>query len=1369
MRKGFYVFGFSALVLSSVAIADQQGNQTNPITTRSIYLQGGAGGSTSTVESQVIDISANAVVTTTGNQSPIIASTQPAQTQRLLIRLRDPALQPKLKQLRAQMGATNKMSRAAQQQFSKTSINYRQRLQKSQSQVLDQLHRQQHLVNVHYRFTELTNTLSVTAAADSVDAIRRLPEVAAVFIDNKVSASLTDSVSLTEAPSLWAMRDLQGNAVTGKGITIAILDTGVDYTHPDLGGCVGTGCKVVAGYNFILGEDSANFMDKNGHGTHVAGIVAAKGTLTGVAPDAQLYAYKVLNDYGNGMDSSIIAALEKAVDPDGDPLTDDQIDIVNMSLGGVGVPDSPLSEAANNAMEAGTLIVVAAGNSGSNYSTIGSPGNAEEVLTVGASNNMGEIADFSSRGPIAGKKYIKPEVVAPGVEINSAAPGGGYIRKSGTSMAAPHVAGGAALIKQLKPELTASDIKALLISSAADLGKDLFAQGAGMMKLMSAATAKALVTPMLLSAGRIDISVPQFSAQVPFKVKNISRMSLPVELTAPVNLPAGAKVSPASSTQMLAVGQEFEFSLQLDVDTASLPYADSKSLYHQSVASLRIDNSSLRLPLIFSKSALLDIRFANQPYTLLIFNEDGTYFHSTSFFCDQPQSAYSVDVKPGTYQLAVSFVSDYCATTALVFKENLHVNHITQLDLSASMAVHELKLAEIISEAGTPIDVNQLGVTAKEISWAHKAASVGQFISSSGMTSNIMKVSNTSEKIAMNITALLYEFPKYDADPSTYYLIQDSVPSGVSAGKSVQLDLRESGGFNFRYADVDKLAEGVTFSIGYQQLRSLSSPHLSIGLLSTRSIAPRYKPVEVTVYSSLSTFANGESYPLVGTNLANPNDPFAWEIEHFRSGLIAFEDKESYTKLKGPLTSLQQSAYRSSNRDLVIENNGYFFSGYFIFDPITKNFVVADSANSFGSSNVQKDYEQNSFYDSMPYKQLCDGRVLKEDQTRGVYFSSTFEVGECSVLSIELEMATRFQREKNTSKVHLTIDTNVANPENHYLAESPLLEQLIFLSDGIATRLLNGNDVELRFKARAGRYGFADIPPELATIEYKLDNDINWIQLNAARSGVEYFAKLPVVSGAHKLSLRVVLHNGNGIKVEQILNSIAILGTDVPTAESLRPVFENLPNLVVEAEGLLTNYILPPVIANDKVDGKIVAEADNLGPYGVGDHVVRWSATNSIGKKASAIQGLTIRDTTPPTLDIPSDIRVSATGELTQVLLGEASAIDLVDGPLMFYISDVGPFAVGTHQITWAATDKAGNRASAIQIVTVDPVPQSSKAASSASTSSVKSGNGVSNGGGSSGGGGGGGSIGLLMLILLGMAGVCCFVRHPMTPRCLTK
>ena len=125
--------------------------------------------------------------------------------------------------------------------------------------------------------------------------------------------------------------DVWNSGLRGQGTSIAIIDTGIDYTHPNLGGCFGTGCKVIGGYDFANRDNDP--MDDNGHGTHCAGIAAGKGSLNGVAPDAKLYAYKVLDFNGGGDFSDVIAAIGRAMDPNGDGNFSDRVDVISLSLG----------------------------------------------------------------------------------------------------------------------------------------------------------------------------------------------------------------------------------------------------------------------------------------------------------------------------------------------------------------------------------------------------------------------------------------------------------------------------------------------------------------------------------------------------------------------------------------------------------------------------------------------------------------------------------------------------------------------------------------------------------------------------------------------------------------------------------------------------------------------------------------------------------------------------------------------------------------------------------------------------------------------------------------------------------------------------
>ncbi|RLJ06743.1 MAG: hypothetical protein DRP12_03580, partial [Candidatus Aenigmatarchaeota archaeon] len=267
-------------------------------------------------------------------------------------------------------------------------------------------------------------------------------------------------------------------------ITIAILDTGIDYTHPDLGGCTQAGflagncSKVIGGWDFV--NQDSDPMDDHGHGTHCAGIAAGNGTLKGVAPEARLLAYKVLDEYGAGYWSWVISGIEQAVK--------DGADIISMSLGGPGDPDDPVSQAVDEAVDAGVVVVVAAGNSGPLYETLGSPGVARKAITVGASDKSDTLAGFSSRGPTS-IGTIKPDILAPGVNICSArwdeawkgkeCIDDKHVEISGTSMATPHVAGLVALIKQMHPDWTPDEIKMVLRSTAVDLGYPYPDQGWG--------------------------------------------------------------------------------------------------------------------------------------------------------------------------------------------------------------------------------------------------------------------------------------------------------------------------------------------------------------------------------------------------------------------------------------------------------------------------------------------------------------------------------------------------------------------------------------------------------------------------------------------------------------------------------------------------------------------------------------------------------------------------------------------------------------------------------------------------------------------------------------------------------------------------
>ncbi|MFD7552049.1 S8 family serine peptidase [Streptomyces sp. NPDC059816] len=334
------------------------------------------------------------------------------------------------------------------------------------------------------------------AGGGSARAGGSAPGIERVWLDAVYTANLDTSVGRIGAPKAWR------SGYDGKGVTIAVLDSGVDDTHPDLA------TQVIGAANFTSSPDTK---DRHGHGTHIASIAAGTGaksggTYQGVAPGAKILNGKIMNDIG-ATESGTIAAVDWAVGRGAD--------IVSMSFGSGDTPEvTPLEAHINRvSKEKGVLFTVSASNEGPTPGSVGSPGSAEAALTVGAVDDADRIAPFSSVGPLH-DGAIKPDITAPGVGITAAsAPGShiagqvgenpaGYFSIGGTSMAAPHVAGAAALLKQRHPGWSGERLKAALTGSAQDGGYSVFQQGAGRLAADRAVEQTVTADESSLSFGR---------------------------------------------------------------------------------------------------------------------------------------------------------------------------------------------------------------------------------------------------------------------------------------------------------------------------------------------------------------------------------------------------------------------------------------------------------------------------------------------------------------------------------------------------------------------------------------------------------------------------------------------------------------------------------------------------------------------------------------------------------------------------------------------------------------------------------------------------------------------------------------------------
>lgn len=320
------------------------------------------------------------------------------------------------------------------------------------------------------RVLSVVPVVALSAAPTEIEALGHEPDVERIWPDLRVRACLDVSAPLIGAPRVWH------EGYTGAGVGIAVLDTGIDLDHPDFRGRI-------AGVADFTGE---GVTDLNGHGTHVAGIAcgdggAYGGKYTGVAPRGQLYVAKVLDRQGLAFMSDVMAGIDWAVKQN--------VHVMNLSLSGPPSGDGTdaLSETCDLVVERGFVICCAAGNSGPRPGSIGAPGCARQVITVGASTDEDTVLEASSRGPTTDGR-VKPDFLFPGSGIVSCRARDtslgdpldlAYTQASGTSMATPHAAGVAALLLEADPGLTPGEIKELMKRTAVDLGLEDNTAGAG--------------------------------------------------------------------------------------------------------------------------------------------------------------------------------------------------------------------------------------------------------------------------------------------------------------------------------------------------------------------------------------------------------------------------------------------------------------------------------------------------------------------------------------------------------------------------------------------------------------------------------------------------------------------------------------------------------------------------------------------------------------------------------------------------------------------------------------------------------------------------------------------------------------------------
>jgi len=329
------------------------------------------------------------------------------------------------------------------------------------------------------------NAIATRLSKDKIETLKKHPGIEYIEPDYEAEALgdlVEDSVEETrhkdkdKGPSQvapWGITKINADKAwqvtndpnKGKGIKVAILDTGIQYDHPDLQANIKGGVNFVGSGSRDGSTDPKRWTDKNGHGTHVAGTIAAEDNgigVVGVAPQASLYAVKVLNNQGKGSYSDIIQGIDWAVKND--------MQVISMSLGGKS-DSKALKKAVDNARAKGVIVVAAAGNSGDGNPATNNviyPAKYDSTIAVAATNSKDAVAKFSSDGK-------EVDVAAPGVSVHSTYKGSSYKAMNGTSMATPHVTGTVALM--LSAGISPGKIQSKLEKTAVDLspsGYDVF-------------------------------------------------------------------------------------------------------------------------------------------------------------------------------------------------------------------------------------------------------------------------------------------------------------------------------------------------------------------------------------------------------------------------------------------------------------------------------------------------------------------------------------------------------------------------------------------------------------------------------------------------------------------------------------------------------------------------------------------------------------------------------------------------------------------------------------------------------------------------------------------------------------------------------
>ncbi len=535
------------------------------------------------------------------------------------------------------------------------------------------------------------NAVILIGSEDEMVEIRKLDYVKTVLKNQKI-ISYDNNTSGSHAPSSYQQIE-STYPETGKGVKVGIIDTGIDYNNPALGGGYGPGFKVAGGYDFANMDDDP--MDESGHGTAVAGIIAAKGDLVGVAPEATLYAYKIFNKETFAWSEDIVLALELATDPNRDLDLYDHLDVINMSVS-INEMDKfwldLFAERLQKLLKLNMIICISTGNDGPTYNKINMLCLLEDVIAVGSCNSNNLISSFSSRGYGAGINNcnMKPDLVALGEEVPVLWLSSSTRTENGTSLSTPYASGVAALLKQKHPQWMYNEYKSALLNCASDLGFNIIDQGAGKVNPEATLKLGTICYPQSINIGFVPNEQGVEEKTFSITIYNKSSASQEYHFDFSKSMPKGVDVHTEPSNFIISSNDSaiVNFTMKLDPEKLEHPQSDPFNFYGR--FHLVGTSDSLEIPWSFQRGFYvefttdIDVDDFFQPFVKII--KDTTVINPY----DKYQNGMKCLVQQGVYDIIFNgqekdwIYGNDTLKTYLYVKENVSISENTRISLNKS-------------------------------------------------------------------------------------------------------------------------------------------------------------------------------------------------------------------------------------------------------------------------------------------------------------------------------------------------------------------------------------------------------------------------------------------------------------------------------------------------------------------------------------------------------------------------------------------------------------------------------------------------------------------------------------------------------------